>query len=304
MNHDILRKVDGKSLEGCIIERIIYNVRGKKGTELLLTLERDGKEFEVYVTRGLIRREYVQSWPSFELPEGRGSTGKTLRYTFPLLKRTGEEAPSIAYIKVISFEYQTAIDLYYVLSEMPWDEISGLIVDMRGNPGGELFTTVAAAGYFLPPSTIVVWRQKADGQLTRNRTPSKLIYDQGRGFYHAPNTVPEDLPVVVIVNQNSYSAAELFAAALQDHKRVVLVGARTGGKGTVNGYFPLRGGEYGDLYLATEIWKTPNGTFIQPLHETEEGGLLPDVVVEQPLDGFSPDNDENIFRAIEILLGE
>jgi len=70
----------------------------------------------------------------------------------------------------------------------------------------------------------------------------------------------------------------------------------------VNNHFLLRKGEYGALYIAIRLWETPNGRFIEPLHETEEGGLLPDVVVEQPLRGFSPDNDENIFRALEVLM--
>lgn len=301
--HDIVRKVDGKSVEGCVSSRLVLNVRGKVGTEVLFTIERDGEELEVSIVRDIIKFNLVESWPAIELPDGRGSTNKTLPYEFPLLTRNGEESPGIAYIVIKSFESQTLVDLSYVLEQMSWEDKTGLIVDLRSNPGGSLPVIEVIVGYFLDPKATILWREEASGQKTISRTVSeRQCFREAIGeFCVGPNIVPSDLPVVVLINKNSYSGSEVMAGALQDNGRATLVGERTGGKGTVNRYFSLRNGDYGELYITTEIWLTPNGNHIEPLYETEEGGLLPDIVIEQPINGFSPDNDENIFRALDIL---
>ena len=301
-NYDILRKADGKSVEGCTIQKLILNVRGPKNSQIHLTVERNKSELAFTVVRDLIKFELIQSWPAFEWPDGRGSTNKDLSYEFPLTARDGSAADRIAYIKVYSFETQAAIDFYYILKQMPWENISGLILDLRNNPGGSLPVIEAMTGYFLPPKADILWREEANGQQSVSRNvPSKQCFSDA-DLCLEPHLVPQDLKLVVLMNSNSFSGAEVMAGALQDHKRAVLIGERSGGKGTVNRYFPLRKGEYGMLYLAIEIWRTPNDRLIEPLHETKEGGLAPDIVVEQPLKGFSPDNDENIFRALEILL--
>lgn len=303
-NRDILRRVDGKSAEGCTIQKLILYIRGAKGSKVHLVVERNKQELEFTVVRDLIKFELAESWPVFEWPDGRGSTNKTLAYQFPLRARDGSEVPGIAYIKIHSFETQALVDFYYILSKMPWEQFSGLIIDLRYNPGGSLPVIEAMTGYFLPPRADILWREEASGQqkVSRNVTEKQCFSDAG--FCLEPNLVPKDLPVVVLINNNSFSGSEVMAGALQDHKRATLVGERTGGKGTVNQYFTLRNGEYGMLYLAIEIWKTPNGRVIEPLYATKEGGLAPDVAIQQPLKGFSPDNDENIFRAIEILTGK
>lgn len=302
-NHDVLRRVDGKSVEGCVSEKIVLSIRGVKGSVVRIAVERNKEELEFSVTRDLIKFELIESWPAFEWPDGRGSTNKTLAYQFPIRDRYDQEFPGIAYIKIRSFDTQAGIDFYYVLNQMPWKRISGLIVDLRDNPGGLVQIVEAMTGYFLPPKADIFWSESADGQRKISRNVSQKVCFGDVAICLEPNLVPKDLPVVVIINNNSFSAAELMAGALQDHKRVTLVGERSGGKGTVNQHFTLRNGEYGMLYLAIEIWKTPNGRLIEPLHETKEGGLVPDVVIKQPLKGFSPDNDENIFKAIEILTG-
>ncbi|MFY9457453.1 MAG: S41 family peptidase [Candidatus Spechtbacterales bacterium] len=299
--HDIILKVNGKSAEGCTVQKLILNVRGPKGSKVNLTVGRNKQELDFTIVRDLIKFELVESWPAFEWPDGRGSTNKTLAHQFPLRARSGEEVPSIAYIKIHSFETQAGIDFYYILRQMPWERISGLIIDLRNNPGGSLAVIEAMTGYFLPPQAYILLREEAGGQRKVSRNvPTKVCFSDA-DLCLEPNLVPKDLPIVVLINNNSFSGSEVMGGALQDHKRATLVGERSGGKGTVNQYFTLRNGEYGVLYLAIEIWRTPKGRLIEPLHETKEGGLVPDVIIEQPLKGFAPDNDENIFRALEIL---
>jgi len=300
-NRDILRKVDGKSVAGCVIRDLVDHVKGSKGSVVILTIERDGELLEIPVTRDEVKEELVLAWPSFDWPDGRGNSGENLTYKFPLQNRDGEEVSDVAYIKLRNFELQPAKDFYYALTQMPWEDLSGLIIDLTYNPGGLVSSAAAITGYFLPPNAVLLYVRDADGRVTTHRSPSGEHYDKGSGINFAPDLVPPDIPVVVLVNNNSASASELFAAALQDYVRATIVGARTAGKGTVNRDFLLEGGKYGDLYIAISLWESPNHRFIEPLHKTEEGGILPDVLVEQPIRGFSPDNDENIFKALEIL---
>jgi len=299
--YDVLLEVDGKSVAGCLVWQIVENIKGKKGSKVKLTIERDGKEIEFIVPRGEVKIEQVHSWPHVEWDDGRGSSGKELSYSFPLKTRDGKEVPEIAYIKLDSFELQPAKDFYHVLANMPWENVTGLIIDLRNNPGGLVSSGISTTGYFLEPNAVIFNERNAEGDRSVHRNPPEAAYDKETGLYFIPNLVPRELSIVLLVNQHSYSAAELFSGALQDHGRAVLVGERTGGKGTVNMHFLLKKGEYGALYIAIRLWETPNGRFIEPLYETEKGGLLPNVVVEQPVRGFSADNDENIFRALEIL---
>jgi carboxyl-terminal processing protease len=300
-SHDILRKVDGKSVAGCVTYDLISHVKGRKGTVVNLTVERNGEILEIPVIRGEIKQELVLTWPSVDWPDGRGNSGENLTYKFPLQDRNGEETPGVAYIRLRNFELQPAKDFYYALTQMPWEDLSGLIVDVSSNPGGLINSAVAITGYFLPPNAVILHQRDAGGRVITNSNPSEEAYDARSGITFSPNLVPPDIPVVVLVNKNSYSAAELFSIALQDHGRVTIVGERTGGKGTINRDFLLEGGKYGNLYIAIALWESPSHRFIEPLHKTEEGGILPDDLVEQPVNGFNPDNDENIFRALEIL---
>lgn len=303
-SRDILRKVNGKSVAGCLIRDIVDHIKGPEGTVVNLTLERNRELLEISVTRDKVKEELLSAWPPFDWPDGRGNSAKSLKYQFPLQNRHGEEVPDVAYIKLLGFELQPTRDFHYALQQMPWEDLSGLIVDLTHNPGGLLVSGTAMTGYFLSENAVLFYERSADGRVTIHRNPPKAYYNAIPDLDFAPNLIPPDIPVVILVTKYSASASELFSAALQDYKRAVVVGERTWGKGTVNNNFPLEGGKYGTLYIAIRLWESPNHRFIEPLHETEEGGILPDVVVEQPPRGFNPDNDENIFKALEILKQE
>ena len=297
-DHDVIVAVDGKSVKGCLAGNISGAIKGPEGTAVTLTLKRNGKEFDARLTRGKVRMELVESWPAFNWPDGRGSTNKTLQYLFPLQDRVGNSAPNIAYVQIKSFEVQTAQDLHFVLKSMPWERIEGLVVDLRGNGGGLVSSVAAISSYFLDSGDVLMKQEDASGRTKILRIPSMEVSDSS-GMTYSANLVPAEIPVVILVDRGSASGSEVMAAALQEHERATLIGIRTAGKGTVNNFFPIRRGEYGAMYIAIELWRTPNGKFIEPTFESEEGGLPPDYIVEQR--NPSPDNDEYIFKAIEVL---
>ena len=170
---------------------------------------------------------------------------------------------------------------------------TGLILDLRNNPGGLLSEAVSVAGRFLPDDTVVVLRQDADGDVTEERTD---------------NATPTDLPLIVLINQGSASASEIVSGALQDHERAMLVGETTFGTGTVLNEFGLSDGSA--ILLATEQWLTPDGRVIW------REGVVPDEVVELtgPVQLLVPETaddltaeevaaseDAQVLRAVELL---
>ena len=169
-----------------------------------------------------------------------------------------------------------------------------------GNRGGKVDATLDSVDYFLPEASIIFRQQDASG--------NKSNYRQNKVTY-----VPSGIPIAILVDADSYSGAEVFAAALQQNDRAVLISKdkRTGGKGTVNTYYTLRQGEYGAIYVSIALWLTPNGDMIeaQDLDKDghyEIGGLTPDIRVEwddedYEENGRDVNHDPTLFRAIQYI---
>lgn len=170
----------------------------------------------------------------------------------------------VGYLRITSFSEPTPRMLREELARLLRNRPRGLILDLRGNPGGLLTAAVETAGLFLPPDTLVVY------------TEGRGEADSGRREYRSRARRPLlDLPMVVLINGGSASASEIVAGSLRDHARAVLVGEQSFGKGSVQSIVPLRDGSA--LRLTTAIYFTPSGDQIH------EKGLAPDEGVRFPL---------------------
>lgn len=228
---DVILEIDGHDTEDMTAEDAVPLMRGKRGSEVHLLLERAGEEkpLEFSIRRDVIQTESV-------LGDTRGADGK---WNFFLA-----DHPQIGYIRVISFGERTAAELADALKFEP-HPVSAVVLDLRDNPGGLLESAVTICDLFLDQGTIVR-TQGRDGVLLRD-------------FQATPGTIlPASVPVVMLVNRFSASASEIVAGCLQDHERVTIVGQRTYGKGSVQNVIPLEGSQSA-LKLTTATYWRPSG---------------------------------------------
>ena len=235
---DQILRVDGEPTKEMTLMEAVTKMRGPKGTKVVLTIMREGftKPEDFVITRATIAIKSVRS--------------KTLESGY-------------GYLRLSQFQSTTARDLRQALTKLEKENqpMKGLILDMRNNPGGLLDQAVKVSDEFLDEGLIVY---------TGGRLKS-----QDMRFEAHTNTRPHRYPIVVLVNEGSASAAEIVAGALQDHKRAVVVGVETFGKGSVQTVMPLRNGAA--LRLTTSLYYTPSGRSIQAK------GIEPDIVVEREL---------------------
>lgn len=224
MANDLIIKIDGQEVQGLALNEAVDKMRGKVGTDIVLTIVRNGKEpFEQKLTRDKIR---VQS----------------VKYSI--------EANDIGYIRITSFTEQTQEGLEKAMNHFRTtlgDKVKGYIIDLRNDPGGLLDMAISVSDSFLDKGEIVS---------TRGRHA-----DETQRFNATKGDLAEGKPIVVLINGGSASASEIVSGALQDHKRATLIGTRTFGKGSVQTIIPL-GGE-GALRLTTARYYTPSGRSIQ-----------------------------------------
>ena len=171
-----------------------------------------------------------------------------------------EMMEQIAYINITEFTERTGDELASVLRSLAEENAKGIILDLRGNPGGLLGTVIDVASYFLHDGTVVNMKDNQEKVTTLQVRTSTLI---------------NDLPMVVLVDNASASGSEVLAGALQDHGRATIAGKKTYGKGSVNVLRPLADGS--GLYITTARWLTPGGRLIEgegiePNHELELTG--------------------------------
>ena len=242
---DQILRVDGETTKEMTLMEAVKKMRGPKGTNVVLTIMREEftKPQDFVITRDTIAIRSVRS--------------KTLE-------------PGYGYIRLSQFQSSTARDLRKEIAKLEKENksLKGLILDLRNNPGGLLDQAVKVSDEFLNEGLIVY---------TGGRLKS-----QDMRFEAHMNTKPHAYPIVVLVNEGSASAAEIVAGALQDHKRAVVVGVKTFGKGSVQTVMPLRNGAA--LRLTTALYYTPNGRSIQAK------GIEPDIVVERVLPGRIEDD--------------
>jgi len=244
--------VDGQSTGALSTEQAANLLQGPEGSVVRLTLAAPGRP--AHEVR--IRRRVVEV-PSIEKAD----------LLDPLL--------GVAYLRLSCFQKTTARDLDIVLWKLHHQGMKSLIIDLRGNPGGLLIAAVEAADRFISRGIIVA---------TRGRNPQEDF------TYYAHEQGKWQMPLVVLIDQNSASAAEIFAGAIRDHHRGAIVGTRSFGKGSVQGIFPLDVAEAG-LRLTTARFYSPNG---KPFSQV---GVEPDVVVRaaaKPLNGSLPDEGADL----------
>ena len=237
---DYITHLDGKLIYGGSLDDAVAQMRGQEGTTIRLTIFRTGREepFDVTVTRGVIELEPVTN----ELLSG-----------------------NVGHIMINEFSRDVGSDVFAAwedLQKKSGGRLTGLVLDMRQNPGGSLDEAVALSDLFLTKGRIVSQRGRARGE--------NILYDAETVFR---GDIAKGLPIVVLIDAGSASASEIVAGALQDHRRAVVMGDRSFGKGSVQSLLPL--GNDAALKLTTARYYTPSG------HSVQEGGIKPDIMVPQ-----------------------
>lgn len=251
--NDILYEVDGQSTAGMDLSEIVSYIKGEAGTKVHLTIYREGESdyLEVDVERRKIEAPTVK----YEILEN-----------------------NIGYIQITEFDDVTTDQFTEALAVVKGAHAKGLILDLRGNPGGSLNVVVDIARQILPKGLIVYTEDK---------------YGE-REEYNCDGARQLDMPLVVLVNGNSASASEILAGAVKDYKIGTLVGTTTFGKGIVQRILPLTDGTA--LKLTISAYYTPNGNNIHGV------GVEPDVVCEFDSDAYYDEGvDNQLQKAIEVL---
>lgn len=249
---DLIIRLDDKPVKGMTLNDAVKVMRGKPGTDIELLIIREGqdKPFTVTITRDIIK---VQSVKNRMLEPGYG------------------------YIRISSFQSKTTealLDAIEELRETHGDNLRGLILDLRNNPGGVLNAAVGVSDAFLNDGKIVY----TEGRVA----DAKMEYNAREG------DALDGAPIVVMVNQGSASASEIVSGALQDHKRAVIIGEKTFGKGSVQTVLPLD--QKTALKLTTARYFTPSGRSIQA------EGILPDIEIKPRR--FSVENEDENIRVL------
>lgn len=230
---DRIMAVDGDSTEGWTLEKTSSRIRGEPGTTVVLTVEHeDGTTEDIPLVRQRIQIDAVRS--EYRADE------------------------NVGYIRILRFDFDTPGLLGRALFSFPLQDLAGIVIDLRNNPGGLLSAAVEAASYFVDRGVIVRTRGPSFGERTYS----------SRG-----NSVP-NLPVAVLVNRGTASAAEIMAGAIQDYEMGALVGTQTFGKGLVQ-EIVMRLPDGGAIKLTTGEYFTPTGRSVQ------DAGLTPDIIVER-----------------------
>ena len=259
---DLITAVDGESLMGFTLDEAVDLMRGPVGSEIVITVVREGvsEPFDVSIIRDTIKLTAV---------------------------RVRQEGDSIV-LRITTFNDQTMANLSDGLAKQieeagGIDKVNGIIVDLRNNPGGLLNQAVFVADAFLEEGEIVS---------TRGRNPQ-----DGERFNATAGDLTSGLPIVVLINGGSASASEIVAGALQDHRRAIVIGTKSFGKGSVQTVMPLRGD--GAMRLTTARYYTPSGRSIQAL------GIQPDIIVQQPVahPGDEAETTTSQFRSEADLKG-
>lgn len=255
---DHIVEIDGKNTDGLTLDEVVERLKGDEGTSVTLTVVHAGKESKekVAIKREKIRIETV-------LGDRRKADG-TWEYLLDGRQRIG-------YVRLTAFSRDTASQLQQVLTRLKGENLRGLIVDLRFDPGGLLNAAIEVSDLFVSEGRIVS---------TKGRSNPERTWDARKeGSF-------EGFPMVVLVNRFSASAAEIVAACLQDHKRAVVIGERTWGKGSVQNVIELEDG-HSALKLTTASYRRPSGKNIHRFpdaKDSDEWGVIPDPGFEIKLD--------------------
>ena len=258
---DLIVSVDGDSIVGVTLTEAVEKLRGPIGSEVTVIIQRaDEEPFEVTIIRDEIKIRSVRS----------------------------RLYDSIGYVRITTFSEQTTPGLLKAVEEMQDESdtgLSGLIIDLRNNPGGLLSEAIKVSDAFLEEGEIVSTRGRGEADIQH--------------AYARPGDISDGLPIVVLINSGSASASEIVAGALKDHKRAVLMGTRSFGKGSVQTIRPMPG--HGAIRLTTARYFTPSGISIQAK------GIEPNITVAlariEKLEG-GPVREEDLRGALDSSDGE
>ena len=253
---DLIIGIDSEGVYGLTLDEAVEKLRGKIGDPVLITIRRGNKDpFEVEIIRDEIKISSVKN----------------------------EIFDNIGYIRLTTFSQQTTPGLVKAVQGFKkelGDELQGIVLDLRNNPGGLLSEAISVSDSFLELGEIVSTRGRDEKDSTHH--------------YSRPGDIANGLPLVVLINSGSASASEIVAGALKDHKRAVVLGTRSFGKGSVQTVIPLPG--HGAMRLTTARYYTPSGISIQAK------GIAPDIEVKvskiEPID-FGIVREEDIRGALD-----
>ena len=250
---DVITHINGNSAKGITLNQAVKKITGPRGTPVELTIRRpDLTSRTITLKRDTIKVASVKGW--IHRPGG--------GWDYLI-----DPQQKIGYLRVTNFTKTTAADLRKAVEEMKRGGAQGLILDLRYNPGGLLNAATEVVDSFLTEGTIVSTR--ADRRTPNQATVARAEKDDDE----------IELPVVILINQYSASASEIVSGALKDHKRAIVVGDRTFGKGSVQMLFRLDDGK-AYLKLTTSHYYLPNGKCIHREENSQEWGVDPDVKVE------------------------
>ena len=250
---DLIIKLDDTNVKGMTLNDAVKRMRGKPNTDITLTIIRKGdpKPKIVTLTRAVIQIQSVK----YKLIE-----------------------PGYAYVRVTQFQEHTPEKLAAAIDTM-WKQnngqMKGMILDLRNDPGGLLNAAVAISAAFLPQNALVVYTdgRTEDSKMRLYASSEYYLRGSKEDYLKKLPAAVKTVPMVVLVNGGSASASEIVAGALQDHKRAIIMGTQTFGKGSVQTILPL--GNNTAIKLTTARYYTPNGRSIQAK------GIVPDILVEE-----------------------
>lgn len=258
LSGDLILHLDGEPVHDLSLHDAVQIMRGKPGTTISLTVSREDVEepFEVSITRAIIKVQSVR--------------GQLLE-------------PGYAYLRISNFQTRTSVDFLDQLEQLQDesdDELQGIVLDLRNNPGGLFTAAIEISDAFLVHNRMIV--------STRGRTQKSNVEERASGGDQAGG-----VPMVVLINKGSASASEIVAGALRDNGRAKLLGTRTFGKGSVQTLVPLNN-QNAALKLTTARYYTPSG------HSIHEKGIEPDYTVEfvAPEKGDSEASDKSVQAAL------
>jgi carboxyl-terminal processing protease len=265
---DLIIKLDDTLVKGLTLNDAVKRMRGKPGSNIVLTVLRkpEPKPLMITVTRAVIKVQSVKS----KLVD-----------------------PKYAYVRITQFQEHTGENLATALEKLLKEsnnDLQGLVLDLRNNPGGLLTGSVAVSAAFLPKDALVVYTEgrTEDAKMRLNANSSDYLRGTGKSDF-LKNLPPlfKTIPMVVLINGGSASASEIVSGALQDHKRAVIMGTQSFGKGSVQTILPL--GNNTAIKLTTARYYTPSGRSIQAT------GIVPDIIAEDP----ATTAQDNAFRLRE-----
>jgi carboxyl-terminal processing protease len=271
---DVILEINGEDTSNMSLMDVVQRIRGKVGTKVELTIYRKGMEKPMKIE---LERALIKI--------------ERVRWT---------TLGDVGYIKLSQFNENVSVQVERALKELTSKRVKGIILDLRNDPGGLLSEAINVADLFLPEGKLVVY--------TRSRKGETQKY-----FARRKPVVPNDLPVIVLINKGSASASEIVAGALQDYKRAIILGEKSFGKASVQNIIPLEDGSA--LKLTVAYYYTPLGRLIhnkgivpdvQVAMDEKQEEALQEAIRQKRLEGKSglillPEKDPQLSKAIELI---